>query len=164
MTPRMWGYVVAILVVFATHWGAYSFGHSVATTAEKKEAATAAAAASAAALKQVNEARAAEQAAQAKLNAAADKHEKDKADALAVAARTTDDLRTDNRRLRSYWQGCQATSRVSGAAASAAEPDAEAELRNASAGRIVGAGAEADRWIERLQEAVRVYEAQGRAK
>lgn len=84
-------------------------------------------------------ARAAEHKHTQELASIAAQYEKDKADAEAAADRLADDLRAGNRRLRSLWQGCQATGRLSGAAASAAEPDAEDRLREESAGRIVGA-------------------------
>lgn len=159
MTPRLWGYVIAVLLVAASHGAAYHYGWKHGFAERHTQALSAEKAAAEAHLAAVNEARTAERAAQQALNAVADQHEKDKTDALAIATGTADALRADNRRLRSHWQGCAATARVSGAAIGAGQPDADAELRAASAGRIVGAGAEADRWIERLQDALRAYEA-----
>lgn len=64
------------------------------------------------------------------------------------------DLRRDALRLRSHWQGCIATADLSAAAAGAAGTDDAAELRAASAGRIVAAGAECDATIRAFQRVV----------
>lgn len=69
----------------------------------------------------------------------AERYEQDKRNAQAEQEALVNGLRTGNRRLRNLWQGCQATGRVSGAAAGAAESDAENRLREESAGRIIGA-------------------------
>jgi hypothetical protein len=64
----------------------------------------------------------------------------------AVAA----DLRAGNLRLREQWRGCEARG-VPDAAAGSGGADAAADLRAASTGRIVGAGAKADQQIRCLQ-------------
>lgn len=82
-------------------------------------------------------------------------NEQDKRDAQAAADRLAADLRAGNVKLRNRWQGCQATGRVSGAAASAAESDAAARDREESAGRAIRAADEADATIRALQKILR---------
>lgn len=89
------------------------------------------------------------------LAAIAEKYEKDKRDAEVAQTQLVDALRAGTVRLRNLWQGCQATGRVSGVAASAAESDAAARDREASAARIVRAARDADDTIKRLQDVVR---------
>lgn len=81
-------------------------------------------------------------------------YEKELADAHATATSVAAGLRADALRLRGHWQGCLATADLSQAAATAARADDAAELRAASAGRIIGAGAEADVDIRALQQYV----------
>jgi hypothetical protein len=108
--------------------------------------------------KALADARKAEQAKAAELAEIAEKYEKDKADAQAAADRTIADLRSGAIRLRSHWQGCQATGRVSGDATSATIADAAEQLREASAARIIGIGREADAKERALQEVIRAYQ------
>lgn len=74
-------------------------------------------------------------------------------DAQAAADRTVADLERGNLRLRAHWEGCQATSSLSAAAAIAAGAGDAAELRAASAARIVRLGAECDAQVLGLQRA-----------
>lgn len=74
-------------------------------------------------------------------------------DAQATADRVVADLRAGERRLRAHWEGCQATASLSAAAAIAASADDAAELRAASAARIVRLGAECDAQVRGLQRA-----------
>jgi hypothetical protein len=85
----------------------------------------------------------------------AEQHEQDKRDAEAAYERDVAGLRAGNLRLQNRWRGCEATARVSGAAAGSAEPDAAARDREESAARIVRAAREADDWIKRLQDVIR---------
>lgn len=103
------------------------------------------------AVKAEEAARATEHANAVAFAATAATYEKEKADAQADADRTAADLRDGNLRLRNEWQGCVATGRLSATAAAAAQPDATADDRAASAGRIVRAAAGADAQIRQLQ-------------
>ena len=97
----------------------------------------------------------AKEAAQAKAaNAIADQYEKDKRDAEAAGKRTADELRAGNLRLRAQWQGCEAR-RMPTSSGSASEPDAAADDRAESAGRIIGAADAADAQIRALQNFLR---------
>lgn len=68
-----------------------------------------------------------------------------------------DSLRNDTIRLRSHWRGCEATSRVSSAAASGSVYNGEAELRNESASRIIGDSDRADAQVRALQDTINSY-------
>jgi hypothetical protein len=107
--------------------------------------------------KALADARKAEQAKAAELAAIDEKHQRTLADAKAAHDRDVADLRAGNIKLRSHWQGCQATGRVSGAATSASLADAAEQLREASAARIIGIGREADAKERALQEVIRAY-------
>lgn len=77
---------------------------------------------------------------------------KEKADALAAKDRVIADLRAGNVQLRHWWQDRSVSCPAD--AASPADPGGDAgnaDLRAASAGRIVGAGKGADAWIGWLQ-------------
>jgi len=91
----------------------------------------------------------------ADIAAIAERYEQDKRDAKAVQDAVVAGLRSGNVKLRTRWQGCEATTRVSGAAASAAESDAAARNREESAGRAIRAARDADDQIRRLQEVVK---------
>jgi hypothetical protein len=80
----------------------------------------------------------------------ANQYEQDKAHAKAAADRTIADLRAGNLRLQDRWAGC-----VPGATPGAGQPDAAADDRAASAGRIVQAADDADAQIRGLQEALK---------
>ena len=84
-------------------------------------------------------------------NAAAASYEQGKRDAEQAAAGVVAGLRAGNLRLRTQWQGCQARG-VPAIAGTASEPDAAADDRNDSAGRIVRAGAVCDAQVIGLQQ------------
>ncbi|TMN18460.1 endopeptidase [Pseudoxanthomonas sp. X-1] len=100
-------------------------------------------------------ARAAEQAAAHRQSEIANAYEEGKAAAQAAADRVAADLRDGNLRLQQRWASCAATASLSGAASSPSRPDAGADDRAASAGRIVGAAAECDAQVRGLQALVR---------
>ena len=87
------------------------------------------------------------------LNTAAADHLKGKDDAKTQESHLIADLRADIVRLRKHWGGCE-TSRLSQAAGSAAELDAAARIRDASAARIVRIAAECDAHVSALQQAL----------
>lgn len=87
-------------------------------------------------------------------NEVAAQYEKDKRDAEAAGKRTADELRAGNLRLRAQWQGCEAR-RMPTSSGSASEPDAAADDRAESAGRIIGAADAADAQIRALQNFLR---------
>lgn len=120
----------------------------------RADAESARAQASEAELQAVRRARDQEREAAKRANAIAAKYEQDKIDAEAAAKRTADDLRAGNLRLRERWQGCEAR-RVPNANGAAGQPDASAEDRAESAGRIVRAAREADDQIRALQDFIR---------
>ena len=82
--------------------------------------------------------------------AIADRYEQDKREADEAQKRLVADLRAGNVRLQDRWRGC-----VSGIAATAAERDAAAADREASAARIVRAARDADDQIRALQDIVK---------
>lgn len=120
----------------------------------RADAASRRAEASEAELKAVSKARDQEREAAKRANAIAARYEQEKIDAEAAAKRTADDLRAGNLRLRRLWEGCQAE-RVPDANGASGEPDAAADDRAESAGRIVRAADEADAQIRALQEFIR---------
>lgn len=100
-------------------------------------------------------ARLTEQAHAIALSQVADQYEKDKQDAKAIADRLVADLRAGNVKLHQRWQAAQATAKLSGAVASAAELDAEARDREGSAARIIAAADQCDAQVRGLQEVIR---------
>ncbi len=72
------------------------------------------------------------------------------AHAVEEQQRLVADLRAGNVRLREQWAGCR--SQVSGDAGAGQEPDAGADDRAASAGRVVRAADDADIQIRGLQQ------------
>jgi len=84
----------------------------------------------------------------------AGQYERDKADAQAGYERDLADLRAGNLKLRQRW-AATATDAVSAAGRSAAELDAAAADREASAARIVRAARDADAQIRGLQAVVK---------
>lgn len=110
--------------------------------------------ASEAELQAVSKARDQEREAAKRANAIAAQYEQDKLNAESAAKRTADDLRAGNLRLRQQWEGCKAGG-VHQANGSAGQPDAAADDRAESAGRIVRAAEEADAQIRGLQEFIR---------
>ncbi|MDT3468931.1 endopeptidase [Stenotrophomonas maltophilia] len=85
--------------------------------------------------------------------AVATQYEQGKADAESKGAAVADGLRTRALRLQDRWTGCEA--RMSDLAASASQPDAAADDRADSAGRIVRAAAACDAQVRGLQALVR---------
>lgn len=81
-------------------------------------------------------------------------YEQEKRDAEQKAADVAAGVRSGSLELQQRWAGCE-TQRLSAAVASASEPDAGAEDRAASAGRIVQAAADADAQIRGLQALVK---------
>lgn len=100
-------------------------------------------------------ARAAEQAASNRQSEIANAYEEGKAAAQAAADRVAADLRAGNLRLQQRWASCAATASLSGATGAASAPDAGADDRAASAGRIVRAAAECDAQVKGLQALVK---------
>lgn len=161
LIARYWKAGVVVLLLALLAWGAVSAGSWLYEQGRKSaelECSAAKLALSEAAVKDLQEARAKEQAIAKKLADAGEQHEQDLDDAKATAARVAADLRADNLKLRQHWQGCQATGRVSGDAASAALADAQARLREKDAGEAIGDAKRADDWIKRLQDTVRAYQ------
>ena len=103
----------------------------------------------------VNKVRKLEQAKAQELAAIAEQYEQDKTDAEATHDRLVADLRAGNERLHVRWQAAQATARLSGAVASAAEPDAAERDRQESAGRIIAAADQCDAQVAGLQAVIR---------
>ena len=97
-------------------------------------------------------ARAAEHGQAQAFEAIATRYEQDKADALTAQAGVIADLRAGNLRLRDRWATQGLATQV---AASAGKPDAAADDRAASAGRIVRAARDADDQIRGLQAVLR---------
>lgn len=95
-----------------------------------------------------------ERAAAKRANEIAAQYEQDKINAEAAAKRTADDLRAGNLRLRQQWEGCKAE-RVPQANGAAGQPDAAADDRAESAGRIIRAADDADAQIMALQDFIR---------
>jgi hypothetical protein len=100
-------------------------------------------------LKQSEAARVAEHAQAVRFGLAANQYEQDKTNAEANASQLAADLRAERVRLRPAWR-CPAAG-VPGVAASAGQPDAAANDRAESAGRVVRASADADAQIRALQ-------------
>ena len=138
--------------VSAYSW-AYNNGHRDAETACMADKL----ALSEAAIKDLQEARAKEQAIAKKLADAAKQYEQDKIDAQSAADRLVAELRAGNKRLHDRWQASVATARVSGDAASIAIADAAERERQDSAARIIAAADRCDAQVAGLQEAVRAY-------
>jgi len=129
----------------------------------RADAESARAEASEAELKAVSKARDREREAAKRANAIAAKYEQDKIDAEAAAKRTADDLRAGNLRLRQQWEGCKAGG-VPKANGAAGQPDAAADDRAESAGRIVRAADDADAQIMALQDFIRSERQEGIVK
>ncbi|WP_426287514.1 lysis system i-spanin subunit Rz [Luteibacter sp. E-22] len=147
-----WGLWLASLAgVLGLLAGVFAFGHHVAASAGKAEIAALKATYAEQAKAASDAALARERKQAADFAATAQQYEQDKANAKADADRVAADLRSGAIRLRDRW----ATQVLAGQAAVAAgsgEPDAAADDRAASAGRIVRAAAEADAQIRGLQD------------
>lgn len=84
----------------------------------------------------------------------ASQYEQEKQDAERKGSAVATGLRTGNLQLQQRWQGCEAR-RVSDLGAGVPQPDAGADDRGQSAGRIVRAAAECDAQVRGLQAQVR---------
>lgn len=165
---RLYAYGAALLVVLGALWWAYSTvwqrGYDVADAEGKAALATLLTQIEAERQRTMADARATEEADAAAQRAISEAYERGKTDAQAIADAVTQNLRTDNDRLRRHWRGCEnATARVPATPAAGPEPDGDAELRARDTGYLVGLGARADRQIAGLQAALRVC-AQGPVK
>lgn len=96
------------------------------------------------------------------LRAVAQIYEQEQSNAKAAHDQVVADLRNGLVRLRERWTcpTAAATADLSTAAGASGSADASAELRAASAGRIVGTGAECDAQVRGLQAVVRAYQEQ----
>lgn len=83
-------------------------------------------------------------------------YEKGKDDANAKRDAVAAGIRSGDVRLRSHWQP-ECPGSVPEAAGTPGRSDAGAELRAASAGRIVGIGAECDAQLRACQSVIRAY-------
>ena len=81
----------------------------------------------------------------------AKKYEQDKLDAKAKSDAVIAGLRAGTIKLRKQWRGCSVATE---AADGSSGVDEDSRLREESAGRIIGNAAEADSWIQRLQEVI----------
>ena len=95
--------------------------------------------------------RAQEQAMQSGFDKALAETRKETADAKANADRLVADLRAGTVRLRREWLACTSAASVPGTAEPAAGDDAGTGLREARAGRIIGATDECDAHVRGLQ-------------
>lgn len=138
---------VALLIVGLLFWVRGTSAAARADAAEQR------AEASEARVKALNEVIETERAAAKRANAIAAQYEQDKIHAEADAKRTVADLRAGNLRLLAHWQGCKAG--LPQANGTASEPDASADDRAESAGRIVRAAKDADSQIRALQDFIK---------
>ena len=81
-------------------------------------------------------------------------YEREMQDAQDRADRVVADLRAGNVSLHRRWQACDATARLSAAAATPGLADGGADDRNESASRIVRAAAECDAQVRGLQSVI----------
>lgn len=94
------------------------------------------------------------------LRAIAQIYEQEQSHAKAAHDQVVADLRAGLVRLRDRWTcgAADAAADLPATAGATGSTDAPAELRAASAGRIVGAGAECDAQVRGLQAVVRTYQ------
>lgn len=83
-----------------------------------------------------------------------EQHEEERREIEAASNRTIADLESGAIKLRQHWQGCEATSRVSGAAAGSVIADGGHQIRRESASRIIAAADEADAHVRALQRVI----------
>lgn len=138
---------VALLIVGLLFWVRGTRADARADAAEQR------AEASEARVRALSEVIEAERAAAKRANAIAAQYEQDKIHAEADAKRTVADLRAGNLRLRAQWKGCETG--LPQADGAAGQPDAVADDRAESAGRIIRAADEADAQIKGLQDFIR---------
>lgn len=101
----------------------------------------------------LNAQRVAEQRQAEAIHQAAESYEKGKADAEKASHDVVADLRSGALRLRDQWATCRATAEVL-VASGGRQPNAAADDREASAGRIVRAAAQCDAQVVGLQAAL----------
>lgn len=158
---RYWPELLAGLLAAGLLWWAastsYDWAYTNGVNAERARAEMVIGEFMAAERDATSRAREAEQVAARAFAIAADEYERGKTDAQDASERTIADLRSGNLQLRDHWQGCAATSRVSGDATAAALADAAADLRRAGAGDLVRLADQCDAQVRGLQ---RVAEAQ----
>lgn len=99
--------------------------------------------------------RKAEQAKAQALADVAEQYEQDKTNAKTAHDRLVADLRAGHERLHQRWRASEATARLSGAVASAAELDAAERDRQESAARAIAAADQCDAQVKGLQDVVR---------
>lgn len=148
--------IAGLIVAGLLAWGAHSLYEAGGTSArlacaEEREDLLEAA------MADLRAANAERDALSAKLDRTATQYEKERADALATADRVAADLRAGNLKLRNHWAGC-ATDGLAANAENTRIADDLRKLREASVGRIIAIGAEADAKERALQDAVRAYE------
>ncbi|NID14368.1 lysis system i-spanin subunit Rz [Luteibacter yeojuensis] len=147
-----WGLVVAVAA------GLFGLGHHMAAADGAERIATLKATYAEQAKTAADAALERERKQAADFAATAQQYEKDKADAKATSDRVVADLRSGALRLRDRW----ATQVLAGQAAVAAgsgQPDAGADDRAASAGRIVRAAAQCDAQVRGLQDILKAERA-----
>lgn len=150
---------LAALVLAACLWG---HGYHAARTAgllalqmERNKAEQMIADMAQAEAKAQADARKAERAGQAAVDAVAAKYEQEKTDAQAAADRLVADLRAGNKRLHDRWQASIATSRLSSDAQAARLADEAERDRQGSAARIIAAADRCDAQVKGLQDYAR---------
>lgn len=152
---RYWPLILLQLILL---FGAGLIGHAIGTwdVAELEAEIAAERAEMAEAVRQAEaDAREAERQATQRIAEVAQQYEQEKRDAQDAADRVVADLRAGNLRLHQRWQAALATGELSRAATAAGEPDAAADDRIESAGRIVRAAAECDAQVRGLQAVIR---------
>ena len=150
---RYWPHLLALALAFgAGAWVGYQPGSAKAAKAEtalaqyRQEAAEQIAAAE-------SMARQAEHRHAADMARIGQEHQEALRNAQAGYDRTVADLRSGNLRLQERWRSCAAS--LPGPGGAAGQPDAAADDRSESAGRIVRAAAECDAQVLGLQGVIR---------
>lgn len=144
--------VSAVLALLVILWLS-AFGKGRASMSDDVATAEAARAAAVAELADMNKTLIAERAKTAEMAVIAESFEAEKRNVQAAADRVVADLRAGNVQLRDRWQGCKAD--LSAASSGTGQPDATADDRSESAGRIVRAAAECDAQVRGLQYVIR---------
>lgn len=143
--------------LYAGYSSIWQRGYSAHETATNLQAMRAERTAAIAALAREAEVRAVETAMAARVHAVAERYEQERIRAAETADLVAADLRAGNLRLRDAWRGCAAAAGAAlpGDSAAAVVADAGADDREASAGRVIGAGAECDAQVIGLQNYIR---------
>ena len=148
-TMSLWRSAIAAAVIVMIG-GAYLAGHRIATMAADRRLAIYQQGVAESDRRAVEAQWRRERAQSAAFDAVTNQFEEDTHHAKAEADRVIADLRTGALRLRERWS-TQVLACDAGIAAGAAKPDATADDRAASAGRIVRAAAECDAQVRGLQ-------------